>query len=154
VILIKDNILSKEECIKLIYYHNTNKYLAKPHNTIFPIDLTNINDAFIDSIKSKILNEATKLKQVSIEWIEITKVPDKVGMDYHYDNQSDSTILTSVTYLNNNFRGGRTCFEDGTKISPVIGRTIFFDGQKYKHGIEPVLANNRYTIPCWYKNNV
>ena len=66
-------------------------------------------------------------------------------------NDSDETTLSSITYLNDNFDGGRTYFEDGTTFIPKKGRSIFFDGQYYKHGVSKVENNIRYVVATWYK---
>jgi predicted 2-oxoglutarate/Fe(II)-dependent dioxygenase YbiX len=64
------------------------------------------------------------------------------------------TSLTSITYLNEDFDGGRSVMYDGTKIKPKTGRTLIFDGNKYIHGVEPILKGERYTLPIWYKNTI
>jgi hypothetical protein len=72
----------------------------------------------------------------------------------HFDTASSQTVLTSITYLNENFVGGDTYFEDGAIIKPVIGRTLVFNGMKYVHGVKEILSGTRWTVPIWYEKSV
>ena len=60
-------------------------------------------------------------------------------------------VVTSVLYLNDDFKGGRTYFTDGTYIAPKTGRIVFFEGNKNVHGVEPITSGERWTSPTWYK---
>ena len=72
-------------------------------------------------------------------------------MDAHLDMAEDRTTLSSIIYLNSNYNGGQTYFEEGTIFKPRIGRAIFFDGHYYKHGVTLVNNNTRYVVAAWYK---
>ena len=67
------------------------------------------------------------------------------------DNASQKTTLTSITYLNDDYTGGQTYYEDGTIFKPKKGRGLFFNGQYHKHGVKPVSKNIRYVVAAWYK---
>lgn len=109
-------------------------------------------DPYFVEIMSTIINSAYNLKPlIDSEWSELNYWPTLTSHSLHYDSASKDTVFTSITYLNNNFRGGETFFEDGTVISPVVGRTVFFDGRKYKHGVRTVSHGTRFSLPVWYK---
>ena len=112
------------------------------------------------SLENTVINEALHLitntaskyySDVELDWAQIVEWPVGASQGFHLDKASDKTTLSSITYLNNNFRGGETVFADGTKVAPVIGRTVFFDGIKYEHGVYAVSGASRFTIPIWYK---
>ena len=106
---------------------------------------------FID-ILSTINRNALKFNPtVCIDWSHLNYWPTFSRQDLHYDTKSDETVYTSITYLNCSYRGGETFFEDGTTVSPVTGRTVFYDGKKYHHGVRPVSHGNRVTLSIWYK---
>ena len=78
------------------------------------------------------------------------------------DIAEESTIFSSVTYLNDNFTGGETYIINditlrkhvrdlSVKISPKTGRTLYFDGKQYEHGVTEVKDSHRYTLAIWYK---
>jgi len=45
---------------------------------------------------------------------------------YNYDLPTARRVLTSITYLNDNFIGGETEFTNGTIIKPKSGKTLIF----------------------------
>jgi hypothetical protein len=144
-ILIKDDLINKEEINNLIKFYNDNlKYIIKFRDT-YPL---NLNNNFIN-LKNKI-NDFLKI--YLIDWWQIVHWPLGSYQNLHFDGASDLTSLTSISYLNNDFTGGETFFEDQTIIHPKLGRTLLFNGQQYKHGVKQVLTGNRYTLAIWYKN--
>ena len=40
------------------------------------------------------------------------------------------------------------------KLIPKIGRTVYFDGNHYMHGVSNIEKNIRYTLPIWYKGKI
>jgi len=68
----------------------------------------------------------------------------------HFDEARESTNLTSITYLNEGYLGGETAFDNGVIIKPKIGKTVFFDGKKYLHGVNPVTKGKRFVLAIWY----
>ena len=111
-----------------------------------------LEDIIINEALQEITKTAVKYYgNVVIDWAQIVEWPVGANQAFHLDNASDKTILSSITYLNSNFRGGETMFADGTKIAPVIGRTVFFDGTKYEHGVYTVSGASRFTVPIWYR---
>jgi hypothetical protein len=111
-----------------------------------------LEDAVLNEALQRITKTATKYYgNVVIDWAQMVEWPVGANQQFHLDSASDKTVLSSITYLNSNFRGGETIFSDGTKVAPVIGRTVFFDGTKHEHGVYTVNETPRYTIPIWYK---
>jgi hypothetical protein len=91
---------------------------------------------------------------IAVDWGQITEWNPGTKLDPHYDMASEKTILTSITYLNDDYVNGQSyIIENGveTIFVPKIGRTIFFDGKTHKHGIKLVEKSNRYVMPIWYK---
>ena len=79
---------------------------------------------------------------------EIREMP--IG-EFH--NLHDDTIfydITTITYLNEDYEGGRTVVE-GTEIKPEIGKFIEFKSNK-KHLVTQLTKGERYVLLCWYKN--
>lgn len=156
MIIILDDILSVDECKNLIDIYQKNKEQTYTHGspTVYPLNINNILDG-----KEVALEIAKRIEQTTdkyfnlniIDWCEIVRWPCDSWQSYHLDNGSKETTLTSITYLNENFDGGCTIMHDGTKVKPKIGRTVIFDGNKYIHGVEPILKGERYTLPIWYK---
>jgi hypothetical protein len=156
MIIILDDILTNDECKNLIDIYQKNKEYAHTYGkpTFYPLNINNIldgKDIALDVAKriEQILNKYCNLN--IIDWFEIVEWPCNTWQSYHLDKTSKITSFTSITYLNENFDGGCTIMHDGTKIKPKAGRTVIFDGNKYIHGVEPILKGERYTLPIWYK---
>ena len=68
-----------------------------------------------------------------------------------------NTDYTSITFLNENFKGGKTLvLEDGNVIvtcNPKIGRTLRLDGKKHWHSVTPIEEGSRHTLTLWYTFN-
>jgi hypothetical protein len=146
-ITIVDNFISNEQIEYLLNFYKNNIHLRKKWNTTFPINITGL---FKDlENKYNCFN-----KKNCVDWFEIVHWPKGSFQEFHKDSASQNTVLTSITYLNNDFVGGETVFEDGTIIKPKKGRTLFFDGQYYTHKVNLIKKGNRYTVPVWYKKTI
>ena len=92
---------------------------------------------------------------VAVHWGQITEWNPGTKLDLHYDIKSGKTVLTSITYLNDDYDNGQSYIIDSdnneTIFVPEIGRTIFFDGKLHRHGIKLVEKNSRYAMPIWYR---
>jgi predicted 2-oxoglutarate/Fe(II)-dependent dioxygenase YbiX len=150
IALIKDNFLEKDDCKKLINFYKENK---KNHLLFRDTIYLNLNpkkdlgkDLFnnIHSI-SKLINNSI------IDWAQIVFWSKGSFQNLHFDNASKITTLSSICYLNDDFKGGQTYFEDNTIFSPKIGRILFFDGKHYHHGVKKITKGERYTLAIWYK---
>ena len=64
------------------------------------------------------------------------------------------TDYASILYLNDNFEGGETYFEDGQEVAPETGTCVIFQSMKHFHGVNPAnvdgTGEDRYTAPIWY----
>ena len=150
-IIIIDKVLTPMDCQELIQYY---KNLGHTHewNGTFPMAIDNSNYFLMEKvlkIEKKISNFFDN--KIKIDWCEIVKWPIGSYKPNHFDVGSDETVFTSVTYLNDDYRGGETYIVDDIKVIPKIGRTVFFDGNYYEHGVSRVKNNIRYTLPIWYK---
>ena len=147
---IQDNFLTDETCAELINFFEENKNLQEIYRNTFVITITNI-DRFKDLL-NKINNYFLK-HNAKVDWIQIVKWPVNSFQLLHNDTASDQTTLSSICYLNDNYSGGQTFFEEGTVFTPKKRRMLFFDGMYYKHGVTMVHGEIRYTLATWYKQN-
>lgn len=63
--------------------------------------------------------------------------------------------LSMVLYLNDDFKGGDFVFPDlKIKVRPEPGLLICFPSNRYyRHGVEPVIEGNRYSMVTWMTVN-
>ena len=94
-------------------------------------------------------------KMLFPELFEIAKMPINSSHPPHLDDTRKSTKYTSITYLNENYTGGKTYFTEKDFTSKnKIGDTLMFDGGKYRHGVTEVIEGNRYILSVWYSDNI
>ncbi len=156
MIQIIDECLSEEICNDLISHLENNKNI---HNTYYPnnnnrIFITYINLRDIKKFYPLIdqINKYVKgLNNCEIHKLQVVKWPNNCSQGLHYDKTLSKTVYSSIGYLNDEYMGGQTFFEEGTIFKPIKGRVLFFDGMKYKHGVTPVKNGPRYTLASWYK---
>jgi len=150
-IIILDDVLSHEECRTLIDF-----YLATgPTHTwrgTFPM-MINLADDFLKSKVGSVENAINELlpEKITVDWCEVVAWPQGSSQAVHHDTASLETVFTSITYLNSDYRGGRTFIVDDIEVVPKVGRTVAFDGNHYLHGVTEVAGNFRYTLAIWYK---
>lgn len=149
IIIASDNTITKSECDHLIQLYETNG----PTQNWLDYQVMTISPS-VDEKTRDIVLKVAKGSGYDIDWCEIAKRPPGSGHPKHFDDRSDRTVFSSVTYLNDNFTGGKTYFVDDFEVKPKTGRTLYFDGQCYEHGVTEVKDSDRYTLAIWYMKNV
>lgn len=150
-IIILDDVLSSDECATTIEYYKKNGPTHQWH-TFFPRHVFLEEYDSLPVIKKIFLSVTAQLNiDIDIDWCEIVYWPQGAQQDLHYDTSSANTVFTSITYLNDDYKGGKTFFEDDIEFIPKIGRTVCFDGKHYFHGVTEVTEGDRFTLPIWYK---
>jgi len=144
--IIYDNLLNEVECNFLIDFYKNNEKYAEKFRDIYPLIL---KKGELEFLENKLLT-ISKEFNAKIDYFQIVKWPIGSYQKLHFDD-TYSSILSSITYLNDNFEGGQTYFEDGTTFKPKKGRGLFFNGQYHKHGVSKVVNNIRYVVATWYK---
>ena len=145
-VVVVDDLLSTEQCNECIHYHYPErKYMDNEVCDIIPSSPLSyiVQDLFVKC--QRYFDE-----HIQVGWAEVVRWPKDSFMGMHYDLADEKTVVSSVTYLNDNYDGGDTVFEDLLEIKPKVGRTIFFHGVQYRHGVSRVIEGQRYTLPVWY----
>lgn len=149
--LLVENFINKQEANYLINLYQKYTNLSFKFRDVYPLSIFKNNLTQAKFIVER-LNQVTAPKKAVIDWIQIVRWPEGSKQDLHFDTKSDNTVLTSVCYLNDDFEGGETYFEDGTQFAPRTGRVVFFDGNYHKHGVKQITNRTRYVASAWYKN--
>jgi len=146
---IVDNFLSKEEIKFLLEYYKERQLTVFRYINSYPLELNKKDEKLLFLI-NKLNNKSKQMKESQIDWFQIVKWPPSNGQELHFDLASSRTTLSSIVYLNNDFEGGETYFEDGTIFKPKPGRALYFDGNYHKHGVKAINKGTRYTVATWY----
>lgn len=70
---------------------------------------------------------------------------------YRVEDKSHDRVISVVTYLNNDFEGGKTEFIDGAR-KPKPGYSLFFPSNWiFSHHAQPVTSGKKYALVTWYR---
>jgi predicted 2-oxoglutarate/Fe(II)-dependent dioxygenase YbiX len=147
MIIIQDDFITDEEIEQLFLYFKNNKDKCMEWHGTYTLSL---NENF-SNLGNNINHYALQKYNAQIDWGKFVYWPKDSYQPLHFDNASNNTILSSIIYLNDDYQGGQTFFEEKTVFAPKKKRALFFDGTKYKHGVMPITEGNRYTLAIWYK---
>lgn len=158
-IYLKNNFFSDYECDFLISYYrdresSTHYYECNQTHTLTILSsvVNNIDDA-LRPFYDKIQNILTKIEGPNL-YVNVSEIvkwsPDSSKMNQHLDREED--LFGVIIYLNDNFIGGKTYFENGIMISPKKGSILLFTGNKIKHGVTPTINGDRLTLTCWIRS--
>lgn len=108
-------------------------------------------------------NSPNKTLKLLSEPISIQRYEINQEYKQHYDfDEANTRIATAIFYLNDNFEGGHTFFQQlSISVKPVTGSCLLFyydtDIPKLKnltsHGGSPVTHGTKYIATVWMKNN-
>ena len=165
-----DDVLSKEDCENLIRVFEDAKEKTDVRNTnmtfteyFIPTDIP-----FMGDIRSKIINYQNDYVfsmqetlncnvfplQYSLEKIKVKRYISKLKEEFkaHVDSidiNSCFRYLSSLVYLNDNFEGGQTTFNDLT-IEPKLGRLLIFPPQwMFPHAGTVPINNDKYVLTTY-----
>lgn len=142
---VRYNIFTEKDIVNLLYYFYQNENDHSPYNKT-------INLPIVGEYKNFLMKKYEPfIGNNIIDWAQIVKWPRGASQMFHFDDGSNDTTISSITYLNHDFVGGETVFEEGTIIKASKNKTIFFTGRSIKHSVNKVLEGVRYTIATWYK---
>ena len=155
-IVIIDDVLTKSECLQASKEFNVARFKGSSQIGTFRDTIvfhTNNTNKFLLSLTSKIKDSIMFLTdEIEVDWSQVVGWFEGSKQDYHTDNASARTILTSITYLNDDYSGGETSFLNDIQVVPKTGRTVYFNGAHYVHGVNEITKGIRYSLPIWYKN--
>jgi len=141
-----DNYFNREECNQLIELYSRFKYLAEPFYNVIPLK---VKDLLPKKFITKINKTTTLINKSKIDWIEVVKWPLGSYKELHYDCQKDTTKLSSITFLNDDYEGGEIVIS-GRKFETKAGSAIVFPSNfMFPHEVLKVTKGIRYSITCW-----
>ncbi len=161
-ITVIDDLITSDECKDLINFFITKqtewKFWPSTNTKYFPIidwRTGEPHDEYTKMFSSRLVNIVSNVRP-DRSHLELRETGTYMGM--HYDTGTMYNTFTSVTYLNDDFDGGETVIRPhgeetdkyDTIIVPKTGRTVFYDGAYFKHGVIEVENGNRFTMPMWY----
>ena len=161
---LEDNFLKEYECQNLIRIYGDWSVRSMKHRDIhvlhlYDVEMDEADQKFCHEICERTnerINQITD-KKYFMETVTLSFWPENSNQNLHIDKTRPQTDYTSITYLNQNFQGGKTLvYQDTCQIMtcpPKTGRLLCFDGKKHYHGVTPIESFQRYTLNIWYSLN-
>ena len=145
MILIEEDFLNHQTCDELIKMYQNSETSFGTFRDIYIKDLFYIDRQA--SLQMGVVFTsylAARGVQVYPELIQAVVWPEGATQSIHVDKARTTTALTSITYLNDNFEGGETYFENGTSVKPKKGKIVIFPGYYYHTSSYP--QNNHRAV--------
>jgi hypothetical protein len=141
-LVIIDNFLTEDFCNKLIENFKKYKNKHRKFNNRYLIKLNEYKeDVLFKEAINKYFKQDKKIKNIEIlSW--------EIGESHPLHNDAKFYDYTTITYLNENYVGGRTIVNN-IEIEPKIGKYIGFDS-KEMHMVTELISGERYVLICWY----
>lgn len=139
------NFLTNEECINLInkFKSLNGNYTIYGKRYLINFDQFSDEPLFVDIVKK------FKREDIKIKCMQIVFWP--VGESHNWHDDTIYYDITTITYLNDSYEGGRTIVEN-IEIEPEVGKYIEFNSSKM-HMVTELISGERFVLLCWYKNN-
>ena len=132
---------------KLIYIQDNflDPSLCKPFIDLFDLKKEDRSlDAVTDLCK-------TFDPDIILDYVGVVRWPVGTFMKPHFDKNDvhGEDVFAAMLYLNDDFTGGSTCFED-FEVKPEIGKLIVFSNSQYLHYVSKVEGVERFVLSFWY----
>ena len=117
-------------------------------------------DPTIPSLDDEVITRVNSIcksfdSTANLDYVGVIRWPgSSTFMKPHVDdnNVHNPDIFAAMLYLNNNFSGGYTCFEDFEVKPEVPGKLIIFSNSQYLHYVSKVEGDERFVLSFWYNS--
>tara|TARA_Y100001978_G_scaffold196730_1_gene206619 strand:- start:81 stop:662 length:582 start_codon:yes stop_codon:yes gene_type:complete len=125
------------------------KYLG---GKVDPVDLTSSKDELFSNVIMDVTRRCKTFDDnIKLQYVGVVRWPIGTFMKPHIDdnNVHEPDVFAAMLYLNDNFTGGSTLFED-IEIKPKPGKLIIFSNHEHLHYVSEVGGAERFVLSFWY----
>ena len=165
---IEENFISSDECQRLIDFADANKKENVSRDDVYSTDIewidhgatyygNNVDPVTAESDDDAVIKVTEKCKtfaECELIYAGVVRWPVGTFMNPHYDNSKKNDIydiFAAMLYLNDDFNGGHTGFEN-FELVPKQGQLCVFSNSQYKHHVTKVEDAERFVLSFWYNN--
>ena len=169
LIYIEENFISLDECQRFI---DLSLQIKKRKLTLIVKTLTQplLNgkswllhyggdvDPTVPSLDDEVVTRVNSIcknfdSNANLDYVGVVRWPIGTFMKPHVDdnNVHNPDMFAAMLYLNNNFSGGHTCFEN-FEVKPEPGKLIIFSNSHYLHYVNKVESAERFVLSFWYNS--
>ena len=165
--LIRAEVFAQDGRSTHVSDHRTNSVMfIKPNDKCYKMVVSKINEAYtkysrlvLDALPNEYLRMPMPMAQGSesvLETVQFLQYREGQEYGWHTDANyniekiSAKRVMSVVTYLNNDFEGGKTEFVDKAR-KPPVGSSLFFPSNWiFSHRAQPVTKGTKYALVTWY----
>ena len=162
---IEENFISLSECQRLIDYATLNKSENVSRDDVYSTDIEWIDHGATyygnnvdpitpednDEVVTKVTEKCKSLVDCQLGYVGIVRWPTGTFMKPHVDdnNVHKPDVFAAMLYLNDDFEGGSTVFED-IEVKPESGKLVIFSNSQHLHYVSKVDKSERFVLSFWY----
>ena len=159
ILYLEDDFINAEQSKNIINFYNNHLIHSYEHRSCdnqisYPLKILNRykHEHTLNTCVDRIIKLCKGfVHDAKLDNLEIVKRPPSSSMDYHVDSITGD-VLSGIVYLNDDYFGGSTGFES-FQVEPKVGRLIIFSNSHYRHCVNKVKGNYRYTLSSWFVKN-
>ena len=174
LIYIEENFISPDECQKFIDLSLLNKLKEMPYGDesrggdtyLTTVDWKNYGAVYyggdvnttVPSLDHEVVTRVNSIcknfdSDANLDYVGVVRWPVGTFMKPHVDdnNVHKPDVFAAMLYLNDNFTGGSTCFEN-FEVKPEVGKLIVFSNSQYLHYVSKVEGAERFVLSFWYNS--
>ena len=159
ILYLEDDFINAEQSKNIINFYNnhlihTHEYRSYDNQISYPLNIINRykHEHTLNTCVGGIIKLCNGFVcDAKLDNLEIVKRTPSSSMEYHVDSMTGD-VLSGIVYLNDDYSGGSTGFES-FQVEPKVGRLIIFSNAHYRHCVNEVKGNNRYTLSSWFVKN-
>ena len=89
---------------------------------------------------------------IVLDYVGVVRWPSGTFMKPHFDKNDvhGPDVFAAMLYLNDDFDGGHTLFEQ-YDIKPEVGKLVVFSNSQLLHHVSKVENGQRFVLSFWYK---
>ena len=159
ILYLEDDFITAEQSKDIINFYNNHLIHSYEHRSCdnqisYPLNILNRykHEHTLSTCADRIVKLCKRfVHDAKLDNLEIVKRLPSSSMNYHVDN-AEGDVLAGIVYLNDDYSGGSTGFES-FQVEPKVGRLIIFSNSHYRHCVNEVKGNDRYTLSSWFVKN-
>ena len=129
------------------------KYLG---GNVDPIDMNSTIAYRNEELFNRVINNVTNRcktfeSEITLDYVGVVRWPIGTFMKPHVDdnNVHRPDVFAAMLYLNDDFEGGSTIFED-IEVKPEKGKLVIFSNSQHLHYVSKVEQAERFVLSFWY----
>ena len=148
------DIKKEDRSLDAVTHSDPNKNYGARYlgGNVDPVDMNSTTDELFHGVINNVTNRCKTFDdEIVLDYVGVVRWPVGCFMKPHVDdnNVHKPDVFAAMLYLNNDFNGGSTMFED-IEVKPEKGKLIIFSNSQHLHYVSKVERAERFVLSFWY----